>query len=183
MVSSANAVKRFPDAGGLAVALLGLAVAGALAQDVLRPPDATPGTVGISGAVLGAIAAAAAPGFRLQMTELVWTPGAYATSHTHPLAQIARVTSGALGMMLQQGAAMVTRGGIGPTPETTAPLALDTEVILRPRDCISYDEFADPTIHTVWNASDETTTIWTADLVEMGKPYTTLVDAQGTPIP
>jgi hypothetical protein len=117
------------------------------------------------------------------MTELGWAPGAYATSHTHPLAQVACVVSGALGMTLQQGAATITRGGAGTTPETTEPMALNTEVVLEPRDCVAYDEFATHTVHTVWNASTQTTRIWMADLVEIGEPYTTFVNALGTPIP
>ena len=175
--------KRIPVIGRIFVALLGLVAAGGLAQS--RPPqaDATPQERGVRGAVLGALPPAAAPGYRLQMTELVWAPGAYATSHSHPLAQIACVQSGALGMTLQEGAATVIRGGTGPTPEATAPLALDTEVILGPRDCVAYDEFAAHTVHTVWNAGAETTVLWTADLVEQGEPYTTYVNARGTPIP
>jgi predicted metal-dependent enzyme (double-stranded beta helix superfamily) len=170
-------------AGGVIIALLGLLAAGALARGGPPPADAAPGTVGVSGAVLGAVAPAVAPGYRLQMTELVWAPGAFATSHSHPLTQIACVTTGALGMTLQQGTATVLRGGSGATPETAEALALDTEVVLGPRDCVAYDEFAAHTVHTVWNASDETTILWTADLVEIGKPYTTFVNARGTPVP
>jgi len=169
--------------GSVIVVLLGLIAVGAMAQEVAPSADATPGTVGLRGAVLGAIAPAAAPGYRLQMTELVWAPGAYATSHSHPLAQVACVTSGALGMTLQQGAATITRGGAGATPETTEPIELHTEVVLKPRDCVAYDEFAAHTIHTVWNASTQTTRIWMADLVQIGEPYTTFVNAMGTPVP
>jgi quercetin dioxygenase-like cupin family protein len=177
------AVTRISGVASVIIVLLGLIAVGALAQEATPPADATPGTVGVSGAVLGAIAPAAAPGYRLQMTELVWASGAYATSHTHPLAQVACVTEGALGMTLQQGAATVTRGGAGTTPESTEPLALNTEVVLGPRDCVAYDEDAVHTIHTVWNASAQTTRMWMADLVQIGEPYTTFVNAQGTPLP
>jgi hypothetical protein len=165
------------------VALLGLGLAGALAKGGPPPADATPGQTGIGGAVLGAVAPGAAPGYRLQMTELVWAPGAYATSHSHPLAQVACVQLGALGMTIQQGATTVLRGGAGPTPESAEPLPLNTEVILAPRDCVAYDDFAAHTIHTAWNASEETTILWMADLVEIGEPYTTYVNAEGTPVP
>lgn len=175
--------KRMPVAGVAIAALFGLVVASALAQGTPPPEDANPDELGVGGAVLGALPPAAAPGYRLQMTELVWAPGAYATEHSHPLAQIACVQSGALGMTLQEGAATVIRGGSGPTPEATEPMALDTDVILEPRDCVAYDELAAHTIHTVWNASEETTILWTADLVEVGEPYTTYVNASGTPIP
>jgi len=176
-----DVMKRISVIGGV-VALLGLIAVGTLAQSAPPPVDATPGTSGVNGALLGAIFPAAAPGYRLQMTELVWAPGAYSTSHTHPLAQVACVQSGALGMTLQQGAATVTRGGSGTTPQSTEPVALNTEVIVGPRDCIAYDEFSIHTIHTVWNASEETTTIWMADLLKLGEPYTTLVNDLGTPV-
>lgn len=182
-MGSAGEVKRLAAAGGVMLAMLGFVMAGAVARTSPPPADATPGDTGVSGAVLGAIAPAAAPGYRVQMTELVWAPGAYATSHSHPLAQVACVQAGALGMTIQQGATTVMRGGSGSTPESAEPLALDTEVILGPRDCIAYDEFTTPTIHTAWNASEEMTILWTADLVEIGKPYTTYVNALGTPVP
>ena len=169
--------------GLVAIGLFGLAVAGVMAQATPPPADATPEAFGVNGAVLGALPPVAAPGYRLQMTELVWAPGAYATEHSHPLAQIACVQSGALGMTLQEGGATVIRGGSGPTPEATAPMEIGAEVILEPRDCVAYDEFAAHTVHTVWNASEETTILWTADLVEVGEPYTTYVNASGTPLP
>jgi hypothetical protein len=183
-VAPASNVHRVVDVVGCAVvALFGLAAAGVLAQSGPPPADATPEQAGISGAVLGALPPVAAPGYRLQMTELVWAPGAYAIQHFHPLAQIACVQAGALGMTMQAGAAMVIRGGSGPTPEATEPMALATEVILEPRDCVAYDEFAAHTVHTVWNASEGETILWTADLVEQAEPYTTYVNGLGTPIP
>jgi hypothetical protein len=145
--------------------------------------DATPGEVGISNAVLGAVAPVAAPGYRLQMTELVWEPGAYSTSHSHPLAQVACVMEGALAMTLQEGAATLTRGGTGATPESAEPVPLNQEIVLGPRDCVSYDEFAAHTVHTVWNASKGTTRMWMADLVKIGEPYITYVNTEGTSIP
>ena len=145
--------------------------------------DATPGEVGISNAVLGAVAPVAAPGYRLQMTELVWEPGAYSTSHSHPLAQVACVMEGALAITLQEGAATLTRGGTGATPESAEPVMPGQEIVLGPRDCVSYDEFAKHTVHTVWNASKGTTRMWMADLVKIGEPYITYVNVEGTPVP
>lgn len=182
-MGSPGAVQRALLTGSVAAVAIGLAAAGVLAWGGPPPADAPPGEVGIGGAVLGAIAPAATPGYRLQMTELVWEPDAYATSHSHPLAQIACVQSGALGMSIQQGATTVIRGGAGPTPESVEPLPPDTEVVLGPRDCVAYDEFAAHTVHTAWNASEGTTVLWTADLVAVGEPYTTYVDALGTPVP
>ena len=166
------------------MAIATLVTASVLAQEASPPPaDATPGTVGVTGAVLGAVLPVAVPGYRLQMTELVWAVGSYSTSHEHPLAQVACVQSGALGMTLQEGKATVTRGGAGPQPASAEPMALNTPVVIGPRDCIAYDEYAAHTIHTVWNASEGEMILWMADLVKIGEPYTTMVNAEGTPIP
>jgi hypothetical protein len=167
----------------VAVALTNLITAGALAWGGPPPPDATPGASGVTGAVLGSIDPVAAPGHRLVLSESVWAPDAYVTSHTHPIAEVFCVQAGALGFAIQHGAATVTRGGTGETPETTEPVALNTEVVLEPRDCVAFDEFAAHTIHTAWNASDEPTVLWEADLLKIGEPYTTFVDEHGTPVP
>lgn len=137
--------------------------------------DSAPGEAGISNAVLGAVLPVAAPGYRLQMTELVWEPRAYSTSHSHPLAQVACVLEGKLGMTLQEGAATLTRGGTGATPDSAEPVALNQEIVLGPRDCVFYDEYATHTVHTAWNASKGTTRMWMADLVKIGEPYITYV--------
>ena len=168
----------------LVVGLLGLLTAATLAQVGDPPPaDATPGAPGVSGALLGSVEPVAAPGYRLEVTELTWAPGAYVTRHFHPLAIVVCVQDGALGFAIHQGAATLTRGGTGETPEATEPLALDTEIVLEPRDCVSFDEFATHTIHSAWNASDGTTVSWETDLVKSGEPFTTFVDAMGTPVP
>lgn len=178
-----GAARRWVVLGSVCMVISILVAAGVLAQASPPPSDATPGTVGVQGAVLGAVAPVAAPGYRLQMTELVWAAGAYSTSHTHPLAQVACVQAGALGMTLQQGAATLTRGGAGPQPQSAEAVALNTPAVIGPRDCIAYDEFAAHTIHTVWNASEGETILWMADLVKIGAPYTTMVNAEGSPVP
>lgn len=124
--------------------------------------------------VLGAVTPVAAPGYRLQMTQLVWAPGSTSAAHSHPIAQVACVQSGALAMTLQQGSATVTRGGTGSRPASSEKIPLNTEVVIGPRDCIAYDEFDVPTIHTVWNASDGETVLWMSDLVKDGERYTSL---------
>ena len=106
------------------------------------------------------------------MTQLVWEPGAVAIAHSHPIAQVACVQSGSLGMTLEKGAATVTRGGSGTGPASIEPMPLNTPVVIGPRDCIAYDEFAEHTVHTVWNASSGTTVLWMSDLVKKGEPYT-----------
>jgi hypothetical protein len=171
-------------ASGLIVVLLGLITVGALAQEGgPPPPDATPGAVGVSGPVLGELDPVAAPGYRLRMVETVFAPGAYVTRHVHPTAIIVCVQSGALGFAIENGAATVTRGGTGETPEATEPLELNAEVVLEPRDCVAYDEFAAHTVHTAWNAGDGETVLWEAHLHKADEPFTTFVDAQGTPVP
>ncbi|MFT4039412.1 MAG: hypothetical protein QM692_14585 [Thermomicrobiales bacterium] len=144
--------------------------------------DSAPGDAGITNAVLGAVLPVASPGYRLQMTELVWEPGAYSTAHSHPIAQVACVMEGQLAMTLQEGAAVLTRGGAGPTPESAQPVPLNQEILIGPRDCVSYDEYAVHTVHTVWNASKKTTRMWMADLVKIGEPYITY-EPTSTPAP
>jgi hypothetical protein len=165
------------------VGVLGLVAAGTLAKAGPPPPDATPGAVGITGVPLGAIEPVAAPGYQLAVVELTWDPGAYATRHFHPTALVTCVQSGTLGFSLQVGAASLTRGGTADAPGKPAPIALNTEVLLRPRDCITFDEFAVHMEHTGWNAGDGPLVLWEARLLKTGAPFTTYVDAQGTPVP
>jgi hypothetical protein len=125
----------------------------------------------------------AAPGYRLDVVELTWAPGSFATRHSHPSALITCVQEGALGFVLEHGGATLTRGGTADTPGSPEALKLNTEVILEPRDCIVFDEFAMHMEHTGWNASDGTTVLWEARLFDPAQPFTTYVDAMGTPIP
>ena len=120
-----------------------------------------------------------APGYRLDVVELTWAPGAYATRHFHPTTLITCVQEGALGFVLQDGAATLTRGGTADAPGEPEPLALDTEVVLAPRDCITFDEFAVHMEHTGWNASDGMTVLWEARLLDPNQPFTTYVDETG----
>ncbi|MDQ3514483.1 MAG: cupin domain-containing protein [Chloroflexota bacterium] len=167
--------------------VLGLAMAGTLAGVLAQggppPPDAEPGAVGFQGGILGAIDPAVAPGYRLVMAESVFAPGAYVTRHVHPTAIVVCVQSGALGFAIQNGVATITRGGDGATPAATESLAVGDEVVLEPRDCVSFDEFTAHTTHTGWNASDEPTVLWESRLLKGDEPFTTFVDAQGTPVP
>lgn len=165
----------------LAAGLLGLMIAGTAAQD--RPAaDAAPGAPGTSGVPLGSIDPVSAPGSRLQIVELTWEPDAYATRHFHPTALITCVQEGALGFVLQHGAATVTRGGTANAPGEPEALELDTEVVLQPRDCIAFDHFASHMEHTGWNASDGTTVLWEARLFDPNQPFTTYVNDLGTPV-
>jgi hypothetical protein len=165
----------------VAVAIPGIAIAGIIAMGAQAHPRRCParrprrqwrGSWGGS-----------AGGHHLQMTELYWEPRAYSTSHSHPLAQVARVLEGALGMSLQAVAATLTRDGSGATLESVQPVEIGQEIVLGPRDCVFYDENTAHTVHTVWNASESTIRMWMADLVRIGAPYTTYVTAEGTPVP
>jgi hypothetical protein len=165
----------------LAIALVAGVAATGLAQE--RPPaDATPGAHGTSGVPLGSIDPIAAPGHRLQVVELTWEPGAYTSRHFHPTALITCVQEGALGFLLQQGAASVTRGGTADAPGEPEPIVLGEEVVLAPRDCITFDEFSTHMEHTGWNASDGTLVLWEARLVDPEQPFTTYVNDLGTPV-
>ena len=165
----------------LAAALLSVITAGTIAQEGDSPPaDATPGSVGVSGAILGAVAPIAAPVYSLEMFHMEWAPGAYVTAHTHPMAFVTCVESGALGFTLQAGSATLTRAA---SPEEPEQLQLNVEAVLGPRDCVAVDNEATRTIHTARNAADWTTVAWEADLYKLGEPPTTFVDAMGTPVP
>jgi quercetin dioxygenase-like cupin family protein len=165
------------------VAATGLLAATALARGAQPPPDATPGAVGVSGPILGGIDPVVAPGYRLEMSEVVWEPGAYVTRHTHPTAEVVCVLSGAFGFALHEGAVTVWRAGDGATPAATESLQPGGEIVLGPRDCLAFDEFASHMVHTAWNPGDETAVLWSADLYKIGEPFTTFVDERGTPIP
>ncbi len=162
--------------------LLGVAGVAVLAQDG-PPPAATPGAAGIVGVPLGAIDPVAAPGHRLQVVELTWAPGAYATRHSHPTALVTCVQEGALGFRLDAGAATLTRAGTAATPEAAEPLEPNAEVVLGPRDCVAFDEFAAHSEHTGWNAGDGELVLWEARLLDPAQPFTTYVDEMGTPVP
>ncbi len=166
----------------IAAAVLGLAGGGharlgAGAQEATPPAH---GSVGVAGAVLGAVAPSAAPGYSLEMFHMAWAPGAYVTAHTHPMSFVTCVESGALGFTLLAGAATLTRAA---NPGTSEQLPLHVEAVLGPRDCVAVDNEATRTIHAARNAADGTTVAWEADLYKIGEPPTTFVDARGTPIP
>jgi quercetin dioxygenase-like cupin family protein len=168
----------------VSVALLGLLVTGVLAQGGPPPADAEPGAPGISFVTLSGLDPVAAGGQGLEMREYTWEPGSYVTAHTHPAAFIVCVTSGAVGFSIQSGAAVVTRGGnTAATPSAAEPMAVGDEVVLEPRDCVAADDAAGRTIHTVWNASDETSITIETYLFDRNLPGRTFVDAMGTPIP
>jgi hypothetical protein len=163
------------------VTFLILIGAGALAQDG-PPAGVDPGAAGITGVPLGGVDPVAAPGYRFEVVELTWAPGAYATQHFHPTALITCVQDGALGFVLDEGSATLTRGGTADAPGEPEPLAPGAEVVLEPRDCIVFDEFAAHMEHTGWNAGEGTTVLWEARLLDPAQPFTTYVDELGTPV-
>lgn len=168
----------------LSLVLIGfsMVVIAAIAQE--RPaPDATPGAVGITGVPLAGVEPVAAPGYRLEVVELTWEPGAYSTRHWHPTALITCVQSGSLGFLLEHGAATLTRGGTADAPGAPEALALDTEVVLEARDCITFDELDTHMEHTGWNAGSGPLVLWEARLLDPDQPFTTYVNELGTPVP
>ena len=166
----------------LAVALLGLMSTGVLAQGGPPPADAEPGAPGVSAVVLSGLDPVVAGGQGLEMREFTWAPGSYVTPHTHPAAFLICVQSGAIGFSIQSGAAVVTRAGGAGTPVAAEPLAVGDEVVLQPRECVAVDEAAARTIHTAWNASDETSVTIETYLFARDQPGRTFVDAEGTPV-
>lgn len=161
----------------------GLAAVAVLAQAGPPPPGVSPDSVGVSGVPLGGLEPKAAPGHRLEVVELEWAPGAYVARHSHPTALVTCVQEGALGFRLDAGAAMLTRGGTADAPGEPEPLEPGVEVLLEPRDCITFDEFSAHMEHTGWNASDGTTVLWEARLLDPSQPFTTYVDETWTPNP
>lgn len=165
----------------LVAALCALLAAGALAQEG-PPSGAEPGAPGVAAVVLSGLDPVAADGQGLEMREFTWEPGSYVTPHTHPAAFIICTQAGALGFSIQSGSAVVTRAGDAGTPAAAAPMAVGDEVVLEPRDCVAVDEAAARTIHTAWNASDETTLTIETYLFARDQPGRTFVDALGTPV-
>jgi hypothetical protein len=163
----------------IVITLLGAVMASALAQGGPPPEDATPGSVGFQGSMLGGLDVTVAPGFRLAMAESIFEPGAYVTQHTHPTAIVVCVQSGALGFAIQHGTATISRAG----SDETETLELNTDIVLEPRDCVAFDHFAAHTAHTGWNASDGQTVLWEARLYKTDEPYTVFINDQGTPVP
>ncbi len=153
--------------------------AGVAARNAQVPPDATPGTaVGFSGQVLAGIDVSFVPGYRLALAESVFEPGAFVTRHVHPTAIVVCVGSGALGFAIQQGEAWVTHAGA----EEAALLELNTDIVLEPYDCVSFDHMASHTSHTGWNASDGETVLWEARLFKTDEPFTVFINDEGTPV-
>lgn len=163
----------------VAVALLSLVAAGVLAQGGPPPPDA----IDVTSADLGGIDVAVAPGYRLVAAEVVIAPGGYATRHTHASAIVNCVQSGSLGFAIHTGSATVTQGGTGAEPEAIEPLEPNVDVVLAPRDCVAFDQFATHTEHTAWNAGDEPMVLLSTQLLKTDEPFATFVDALGTPVP
>lgn len=166
----------------LGVLLFVLIVAGAWAGVAARnaqvPPDATPGAVGFSGRVLAGIDVSFVPGYRLGLAESVFEPGAVVTRHIHPTAIVACVGSGAVGFPIQQGEVGVTRDGA----EEAELLELNTDIVLEPYDCHSFDHMASHTSHTGWNASDQVTMLWEARQFKTDEPFTVYLNDEGTSV-
>ena len=78
---------------------------------------------------------------------------------------------------------MLRRDATEAMPEVTAPLALGVEAVPDRRHCLTVDQFTTHTEHSGWIASDGTTVVWETRLLKIGEPYTTFLDAEGTPVP
>ncbi len=178
-----RAPRLLPLAPVVAAAVAAAVVTAVLAQGGPPPPGVSPDSVGVAGASLGALDPQAAPGHRLEVVELTWEPGAYAARHSHPTALITCVQEGALGFRLDAGAAFLVRGGTAGAPGEPEALTPGVEVVLAPRDCITFDEFSTHMEHTGWNASDGTTMLWETRLLDPSQPFTTYVDEAATPAP
>lgn len=170
-------------AGFAIVALVALA---AMLPGLTRADSATPmppGAVGISAAVLGAIAPAGAPGYELQLFRSEWAPGSSINTHTHPGALVSCVEAGELHFAIQAGAAFVIRAHDAGTPAPPEAIAPNQPVVYGVGDCVAFDQDAAATVHTAWNDGSEPVVLWEAHLYHVGQKASTFTKAQGTPAP
>jgi quercetin dioxygenase-like cupin family protein len=118
---------------------------------------------------------AGAPGQSLIVYRVVFSEGA-APSHIHPGTTAGTVESGTFSWTLLAGTVTVTRPGAAPEVVTEP----GTELVLEPGASLFYN---DDVVHTAGAAGAEPASVLVAALFEVGQPFITLTDEQGTPMP
>ena len=167
---------------GIAGAALGLGgrLGSAIAQEatpMAGMDDMPAGAVGLTSVVLARIAPAAAPEQELQLVRVDVAPGATVSAHTHPGAIALCLESGSVVFGVVEGTVTMTQMATVATPEAAVELAADTETVLQPGDCLSFE--ASQTVHTLHNPGGPAV-IWQAHLYALGEPPTTFL---ATPTP
>jgi mannose-6-phosphate isomerase-like protein (cupin superfamily) len=131
-----------------------------------------PGAVGAMPAVLGQVEPAAAPGQLLQLVRLELAPDGSINAHTHPGTIVVCLESGSAIFGVLEGTATVTRSATVATPEAAEQLTANTETVLGPGDCLTFD--ATQTIHNL-RGNGEPAVFWQAQLYAAGEKPTTFL--------
>jgi quercetin dioxygenase-like cupin family protein len=167
---------------GMAVALAGMAVAGAACGgDDGSPVDAgsasssapttgpaatAPAAATATREILGRIPAPEAPGYDQYLLRVTIPPGVALPAHHHPGLEVAHITQGELTYTIIEGTAPIGRAGAeGPTEEATAP----AEVTLAAGDTVYEHEDMH---HAAANRGDDAVVVLLASLIESGQPIT-----------
>ena len=139
--------------------------------------DMPSGAVGLISKVLARISPAVAPGQELQLVRVEVAEGATVAAHTHPGTIALCLESGSVIFGVVDGTVTMTQAATAATPEAATQLTANTETVLQPGDCLTFD--ATQTTHTLRNTGGPAV-IWQAQLYAMGEAPTTFL---GTPSP
>jgi quercetin dioxygenase-like cupin family protein len=115
-----------------------------------------------------------APGLSLVLYRITFRDGE-ATAHTHPGSTLASVESGTLSWTLLAGTVWVTRPG----QAREAVTASGTELVLNPGEGLFYN---DDIVHSAKAAGAEPAVALVTVLFEVGQPFLTFTNEQGTPV-
>ncbi len=144
----------------------------AAAQDTTPAPT---GPVGVTVQVLGTGLPTAAPGLALTLRRLTIAPGGHLPAHSHPGALVIFVEAGTWGYTVLGGVAQLTRAAVGGTPTPAEEMPVGTEVILTAGDWIYIEDPQDE----FRNAGEEDVVLVSANLAQIGEPFTTLMNMDG----
>ncbi len=144
----------------------------AAAQDTTPAPT---GAVGVTVQVLGTGQPASAPGLELTLRRLTIAPGGLLPAHSHPGALVIFVEAGTWGYTVLGGTAQLTRAAVGGTPTPAEEMPAGAEVVLTAGDWIFIEDPQDE----FRNAGEEDVVLVSANLAQIGEPFTTLLDMEG----
>jgi mannose-6-phosphate isomerase-like protein (cupin superfamily) len=139
--------------------------------------DMPSGAVGLTSKVLAKISPVVAPGQELQLVRVEVAEGATVAAHTHPGTIALCLESGSVIFGVVDGTVTMTQAATAATPEAATQLTANTETVLQPGDCLTFD--ATQTVHTLRNTGGPAV-IWQAQLYAIGEAPTTFL---GTPSP